>query len=48
LVESNLGLVRKPSARSKIKVWFKKQEDEQNLAQGRDTLERELQSAWDH
>ena len=39
----NLGLVRTQRARSKIKVWFKKQEDEQNLAQGRDTLEKELQ-----
>ncbi len=39
----NLGLVRTQRARSKIKLWFKKQEDEQNLAQGRDTLEKELQ-----
>ena len=39
----NLGLVKTQRARSKIKVWFKKQEDEQNLAQGRDTLEKELQ-----
>ncbi|MGB8981868.1 MAG: bifunctional (p)ppGpp synthetase/guanosine-3',5'-bis(diphosphate) 3'-pyrophosphohydrolase, partial [Anaerolineales bacterium] len=39
----NLGLVRTQRARSKIKAWFKKQEDEQNLAQGRATLERELQ-----
>ncbi|MDO9300603.1 MAG: bifunctional (p)ppGpp synthetase/guanosine-3',5'-bis(diphosphate) 3'-pyrophosphohydrolase, partial [Anaerolineales bacterium] len=39
----NLGLVRTQRARSKIKVWFKKQEDEQNLAQGRDSLEKELQ-----
>ncbi|MBK8617834.1 MAG: bifunctional (p)ppGpp synthetase/guanosine-3',5'-bis(diphosphate) 3'-pyrophosphohydrolase [Anaerolineales bacterium] len=39
----NLGLVRTQRARSKIKVWFKKQEDEQNLSQGRSTLERELQ-----
>ena len=39
----NLGLVRTQRARSKIKVWFKRQEDEQNLAQGRDSLERELQ-----
>jgi GTP pyrophosphokinase len=39
----NLGLVRTQRARSKIKVWFKKQEDEQNLAQGRNSLERELQ-----
>src|SRR5258706_1743374 len=40
----NLGLVKKQRARSKIKLWFKKQEDEQNLAQGRATLERELQT----
>ena len=39
----NLGLVKTQRARSKIKAWFKKQEDEQNLAQGRTTLERELQ-----
>jgi GTP diphosphokinase / guanosine-3',5'-bis(diphosphate) 3'-diphosphatase len=42
-LNANLGLVRTQRARTKIKVWFKKQEDEQNLAQGRDTLERELQ-----
>jgi GTP pyrophosphokinase len=39
----NLGLVRTGRARSKIKVWFKKLEDEQNLSQGRSALERELQ-----
>jgi guanosine-3',5'-bis(diphosphate) 3'-pyrophosphohydrolase len=39
----NLGLVKTQRARSKIKLWFKKQEDEQNLAQGRATLEREMQ-----
>ncbi len=39
----NLGLVKTQRARSKIKAWFKKQEDEQNLTQGRVTLERELQ-----
>jgi GTP pyrophosphokinase len=39
----NLGLVKTQRARSKIKAWFKKQEDEQNLAQGRVALERELQ-----
>lgn len=42
-VNPSLGLVKTQRARSKIKVWFKKQEDEQNLAQGRATLERELQ-----
>ncbi|HXF84328.1 MAG TPA: bifunctional (p)ppGpp synthetase/guanosine-3',5'-bis(diphosphate) 3'-pyrophosphohydrolase [Anaerolineales bacterium] len=39
----NLGLVKTQRARSKIKAWFKKQEVEQNLTQGRATLERELQ-----
>jgi len=39
----NLSLVKTQRARSKIKAWFKKQEDEQNLTQGRATLERELQ-----
>jgi GTP pyrophosphokinase len=42
-LNSNLGLVKTQRARSKIKAWFKKQEDEQNLAQGRAGLERELQ-----
>ena len=42
-LNSNLGLVKTQRARSKIKFWFKKQEDEQNLTQGRTTLERELQ-----
>ena len=39
----NLGLVKTQRARSKIRLWFKKQEDEQNLAQGRSALEREMQ-----
>ncbi len=39
----NLGLVKTQRARAKIKVWFKKQDYEQNLAQGRQVLERELQ-----
>jgi GTP pyrophosphokinase len=39
----NLGLVKTSRARAKIKNWFKKQEDEQNLAQGRAALEREIQ-----
>jgi len=42
-LNSNLGLVRTQRARSKIKTWFKKQEVEQNLTQGRTTIERELQ-----
>jgi guanosine-3',5'-bis(diphosphate) 3'-pyrophosphohydrolase len=42
-LNSNLGLVKTQRARSKIKAWFKKQEDEQNLTQGRAALEREIQ-----
>ncbi|MCJ7434131.1 MAG: bifunctional (p)ppGpp synthetase/guanosine-3',5'-bis(diphosphate) 3'-pyrophosphohydrolase [Anaerolineales bacterium] len=42
-LNQNLSLVKTQSARSKIKLWFKKQEDEQNLAQGRNSLEGELQ-----
>ncbi len=39
----NLGLVRTQRARSKIKAWFKKQNREQNVAQGREMLEHEIQ-----
>jgi len=42
-LNQNLGLVKTQRARSKIRVWFKKQEDEQNLAQGRTAVEREIQ-----
>ena len=42
-LNSNLGLVKTQRAKSKIRVWFKKLEVEQNLATGRNTLERELQ-----
>jgi GTP diphosphokinase / guanosine-3',5'-bis(diphosphate) 3'-diphosphatase len=38
----NLGLVKTQRAKSKIRFWFKKQEDEQNLTQGRAALEREI------
>ncbi|MCC6260298.1 MAG: bifunctional (p)ppGpp synthetase/guanosine-3',5'-bis(diphosphate) 3'-pyrophosphohydrolase [Anaerolineales bacterium] len=39
----NLGLVKTSRTRAKIKNWFKKQQDEQNLAQGRTIVEREIQ-----
>lgn len=42
-LNANLGLVKTSRARAKIKVWFKKQEDEQNLSQGRTVIEREIQ-----
>jgi guanosine-3',5'-bis(diphosphate) 3'-pyrophosphohydrolase len=38
----NLGLVRTQRARSKIKAWFKKQDRDQNVSQGKEMLEHEL------
>lgn len=38
----NLGFVKTQRARTKIKQYFKKQDREQNIAQGREILEREL------
>lgn len=38
----NLGLVRTSRARSKIKQWFKRQDRESNLAQGKSVLEKEF------
>jgi GTP pyrophosphokinase len=38
----NLGLVKTQRARSKIRQWFKRQDREQNLTQGRAILEKEL------
>jgi len=42
-LNSNLGLVRTQRARAKIKAWFKKQNREQNVSQGRELLEHEIQ-----
>ena len=42
-LNQNLGLVRTQRARSKIKAWFKKQNREQNITQGREMLEHEIQ-----
>jgi len=38
----NLGLVRTQRARAKIRAWFKWQDREQNLVQGKQILDREL------
>lgn len=38
----SLGLVKTQRARSKIRAWFKKQDREQNLIQGKVVLEKEL------
>ncbi len=42
-LNSNLGLVTTQRARSKIRQWFKTEDYQQNLSQGRLLLERELQ-----
>jgi GTP diphosphokinase / guanosine-3',5'-bis(diphosphate) 3'-diphosphatase len=42
-LNSNLGLVKTQRAKSKIRAWFKKEDYQQNLSQGRLLLERELQ-----
>ena len=34
----NLGYVKTQRARTKIKQWFKKQDREQNIAQGREAV----------
>jgi guanosine-3',5'-bis(diphosphate) 3'-pyrophosphohydrolase len=41
-LNSNLGLVKTQRGRSKIKQWFKRQNYEQNLTQGKLLLEREF------
>ncbi len=41
-LNSNLGLVNTQRARSKIRQWFKLQEREQNLTQGKAILDKEL------
>ena len=41
-LNSSLGLVKTQRSRSKIRLWFKKEDREQNLAQGRNMLEREF------
>jgi guanosine-3',5'-bis(diphosphate) 3'-pyrophosphohydrolase len=41
-LNSNLGLVRTQRARSKIKAWFKKQDRDQNVSQGKEMLEHEI------
>jgi GTP pyrophosphokinase len=38
----NLGHVRTSRARSKIRQWFRRQDREQNVSQGREIVEREL------
>lgn len=41
-LNTNLGLVKTQRARSKIRAWFKKQDRDQNIIQGKAQLDREL------
>ena len=41
-LNAHLGLVTTQRARAKIRQWFKKQDREQNLSQGREILDKEL------
>ena len=41
-LNTNLGMVKTQKARSKIRAWFKWQDREQNLAQGKETLHHEF------
>ena len=41
-LQANAGYVKTASAREKIRQWFRRQERDENIAQGRETLEREL------
>jgi GTP pyrophosphokinase len=42
-LNTNLGLVRTQRARSKIRAWFKKQDQDQNITQGKEILVHEIQ-----
>jgi len=42
-LNANLGLVKTQRAKSKMRVWFRKQDRTQNIAHGRSMLEKELQ-----
>ena len=41
-LQANSGYVTTASAREKIRQWFRKQERDENIAQGKEILEREL------
>ncbi|HEV2072679.1 MAG TPA: bifunctional (p)ppGpp synthetase/guanosine-3',5'-bis(diphosphate) 3'-pyrophosphohydrolase [Thermomicrobiales bacterium] len=41
-LQANSGYVHTASAREKIRQWFRRQERDENISQGKETLEREL------
>ena len=44
----SLGFLASPRNRSKVRAWFRKQDESQNIVQGRQILERELQRLAAH
>ena len=45
-LNKNLGYVQTSRARAKIRSWFRKQDREQNIVAGRQTLDRNLKTIW--
>jgi GTP pyrophosphokinase len=41
-LQANQGYVKTASAREKVRQWFRRQERDENITQGKDTLDREL------
>jgi len=41
-LQANAGYIKTASAREKVRQWFRRQERDENIAQGKETLEREL------
>ncbi|MEJ7839028.1 MAG: bifunctional (p)ppGpp synthetase/guanosine-3',5'-bis(diphosphate) 3'-pyrophosphohydrolase [Thermomicrobiales bacterium] len=41
-LQANQGYVKTASAREKVRQWFRRQERDENIAQGKETIEREL------
>jgi GTP pyrophosphokinase len=41
-LQANAGYITTASAREKVRQWFRRQERDENIAQGKDVLEREL------
>jgi GTP pyrophosphokinase len=41
-LQANQGYVKTASAREKVRQWFRRQERDENIAQGKETLDREL------
>ncbi len=41
-LQANAGYIKTASAREKVRQWFRRQERDENIAQGKEVLEREL------